>query len=189
MLVRPTTSNHQEESNQEREAKGENDPLLPTKSRSSMKSSASKAATPLELRRHKREESEMANFGLMLHEDCENQNGVAMKTSEQDLRTVYGMRTIPEENSKGQANVRSGLRQRFLHFVHMDDHEDFRHMMMHYFHIDALSLPNAEEMTRHCLPITLFHLDSMPPLQKRVLVRLTSLSFKFTWISSISLRA
>lgn len=112
------------------------------------------------LRSHRREESEMVSFGLMLHEEAEP--GEVMYQSKAKEVTAGG--------DGGCGGTPMSLRQRFLHFVHMEDHEDLRHVMMHYFHLDALSLRSADATRKHCLPVTLFHLDTMPSAQKRILV-------------------
>lgn len=112
------------------------------------------------LRSHRREESEMASFGLMLHEEAEP--GEVMYQSKAKEITAGG--------GEGGGGQPMSLRQRFLHFVHMEDHEDLRHVMMHYFHLDALSLRSADATRKHCLPVTLFHLDTLPCAQKRILV-------------------
>jgi hypothetical protein len=112
------------------------------------------------LRSHRREESEMASFGLMLHEETEP--GDVMHQSK--------AKEVAAGGDGGGGRRPMSLRRRFLHFVHMEDHEDLRHVMMHYFHLDALSLRSADATRKHCLPVTLFHLDTMPSAQKRILV-------------------
>jgi len=91
-----------------------------------------------------------------------------LDTVNEDKEKTFFVETDEAAESDDEKSQKT-LKQRFLHYVHMDNHQDLRHFMMHYFHLDALSLPYAEEMTRHCLPITLFHLDTMPTLEKRIL--------------------